>query len=211
MTNPDYTAILLIVDRSGSMQMIQADAEGAIASFVADQAKVPGKCTIRLVDFDTEYRVVYPSTPVADVPPYTLTPRGMTALLDAVGKGITEFGEELTALPDDQRPGKVIVVVQTDGEENSSREWTNDQVKSLIKQQEEGYAWTFLYLGANQDAISVGGRMGFNPGQSMTYDVHATRGATFAASNLVTRTRTGAGPATYTSDERAAAMGSTSA
>src|SRR5690348_6532735 len=89
VTNPDLTTIALLVDRSGSMQSVKDDAEGAIAAFIEAQRAVPGRCEVRLSDFDTEYRDVYPLTPIADVPAYTLQPRGGTALLDAIGRLVT--------------------------------------------------------------------------------------------------------------------------
>jgi len=75
----------------------------------------------------------------------------------------------LAALPEPQRPGSVIVGIVTDGMENASREWTHPAIKALITQQTEQYDWTFLYMGANQDAIEVGMSMGVDAGLSMTY------------------------------------------
>lgn len=169
MTNPDYTAICLLVDRSGSMSAIKEDAEGGINTFVQAQTEVDGKCTIRLVQFDTEYDVVYESTPVANVKPYILEPRGMTALLDAWGKAITEFGEELAALSEDERPDMVIFAVVTDGHENSSREWTRQQVFDLVTKQTNEWNWQFLFLAANQDAVAEGAKYGVAKGNAMTY------------------------------------------
>ncbi len=193
MTDPDFTAIAFLVDRSGSMNTIRTDAEGAIAAFIDAQQNVPGKCTIRLSDFDTEYRTVYPSTPISAAPPYRLEPRGATALLDAIGRLTIEFGDELAAMPDDQRPAKVIVVVQTDGLENSSQEWSLSKVNELISHQRDTYSWDFVYLGANQDAISVGSSMGFAQQSSLTYAASASGAANVgaAAAAYVTRYRGG--------------------
>jgi hypothetical protein len=193
MTNSDFTAIAFLVDRSGSMNAIRSDAEGAIAAFIDAQQKVPGRCTIRLSDFDTEYRTVYPSTPIDEAPPYTLEPRGATALLDAIGRMTIEFGDELAAMAEHERPGKVIMVVQTDGLENSSHEWSLTKINALIRQQREQYSWDFVYLGANQDAISVGSSMGFARDSSITYAASASGAANVgaAAAAYVTRSRSG--------------------
>ena len=207
MTNPDFTAIALLVDRSGSMQSIRGDAEGAIAAFIEAQRQVEGRCTIRLSDFDVEYRTVYPSTPIDAAPAYVLRPRGSTALLDGIGRLTVEFGDELSAMPEDERPGKVIVVVQTDGLENSSTEWTVEKINSLITEQREKYAWDYVYLGANQDAIQVGAQMGFAAGSSITYSASA-RGAVnvgAAAAAYVSRSRAGA-PAGFSDAERSSAQ-----
>ncbi|QIS08394.1 vWA domain-containing protein [Nocardia arthritidis] len=169
MTNPDQTLIAILLDRSGSMQEIKSDTEGGFAAYIEQQRGEPKTIAVTLAQFDTEYELVYANRPIADVPPLNLQPRGMTALYDAVGKLITDVGAELAGRPEHERPGTVIVVVLTDGHENSSREWTHEAVRKLIEQQERDYNWTFLFLGANMDAVAIGSRMGFAPGQSITY------------------------------------------
>ena len=101
--------------------------------------------------------------PVADVPPLNLQPRGSTALLDAMGRLITDTGRKLVALSENERPGNVIVAIMTDGMENASREWTHPAIKSLVEQQTKDYGWQFLYMGADQDAIEVGGLSAWPP------------------------------------------------
>lgn len=169
MTNPDLTLIAVLLDRSGSMQSIKTDTEGGFAAFLEQQRDVPKTIEVTLAQFDTEYECLYANKPLAEVPPLQLQPRGMTALYDAVGKLVTDIGSELSKRPEDQRPGTVIVVVLTDGHENSSREWSHAAVKSLIVQQREVYSWEFLFLGANMDAVEIGTGMGFDPGSSITY------------------------------------------
>lgn len=206
MTNSDYTAIALLLDRSGSMIKIREDAEGGIRSFIDEQRKAPGKCTLRVSSFDYTSEVVYPSTPIADAPYPKLLPRGGTALLDAWGALIVAFGEELEALPEEERPGNVVFVVVTDGEENSSREWDRQQVFDLVTKQQNDYGWIFHFLAANQDAIAVG--RGYGVSANTTADFNTTSkgvGSTYsAASASILRTRTGK-DASYTSEERAAA------
>ena len=208
MTNPDLTAIALLVDRSGSMHTVKDDAEGAIAAFIEAQRAVPGRCMVRLADFDDKYRDVYPMTPLADVPPYTLEPRGSTALLDAIGRLVTGLGEELAAMPEPERPGKVIVVVQTDGKENQSQEWTHDGIKSLITQQRKKFAWDFVFLGAGPDAIQTAESYGFLAGSSIAYTASGagTQSVVAAAANYVARSRSSSAPASFTDQERDSAV-----
>src|SRR5690554_4436811 len=92
----------------------------------------------------------------------------------------TETGQWLAALPEDQRPGLVIVGIMTDGMENSSREWTHAGIKALIEEQERTYNWVFHYLGANQDAIEVGAGLGVRADAALTY-APAESGAAMAA------------------------------
>ncbi|MFI1914471.1 VWA domain-containing protein [Nocardia sp. NPDC020380] len=169
MTNSDRTLIAVLLDRSGSMQSIKSDTEGGFAAYMEQQREVPKQIEVTLAQFDTEYQLVYANRRLTEVPPLNLQPRGMTALYDAVGRLVTDIGAELAARAEADRPGTVIVVVLTDGHENSSAEWTHEAVKALITQQQEVYKWNFLFLGANMDAVTIGTRMGFAPGDSITY------------------------------------------
>jgi uncharacterized protein YegL len=189
MTRSDLTHIYFLLDRSGSMQSIKSDTEGGFAAFVEEQRKEPGDCRVTLARFDHEYDVVYSRIPVSDVPPLDLQPRGRTALLDAMGRLVTDAGAELGALPDDERPGTVIVAVMTDGHENASREWTHSAIKSLVEQQTSVYAWQFLYMGADQDAIEVGTSLGVAAGSAVTYSRGRSRDVLASASRKVSRLR----------------------
>ncbi len=202
MTDSNYTAIAIVADRSGSMSSIKADAEGGINNFVEEQAVLPGKCTVRIDEFDSQFNSFIKSTDVNRVPEYKLVPRGSTALLDAMGRTIVEFGEELAALPEDERPANVIVVVVTDGEENSSKEWTADRVKELIKQQEEQWNWKFVFLAANQDAIATGAKYGFAKGSSLTYSPDKIGTAYSTASAAVSHTRSGGAWKGFSQEDR---------
>jgi hypothetical protein len=183
MTRADLTHLYFLLDRSGSMQSIKADTEGGFAAFIDEQRRTPGECRVTLAQFDNQYDVVYSSVPLADVPPLALEPRGSTALLDAMGRLVTSAGAELAALPDDERPGTVIVAIMTDGYENASHEWTHPAIKALVEQQTSAYAWQFLYMGADQDAIEVGTSIGVSADASVTYG----RGKTTAAMAMNSR------------------------
>lgn len=209
MTDPNYTAICLVVDRSGSMRSVRSDAEGAINAFLDDQRKAEGKRTVRLVTFDQDYDLICPSTDVRLIQPFALRPRGTTALLDAMGRGITEFGEELAALPEEQRPGTVIFAIMTDGYENSSKDWTLAQVRAAVEHQRAEFAWNVLYLGANQDAIQEGAKFGVDAGSSLTYSASGAglRGTRSALDSYVAVAASGVF-ATFSDEDRERAMGS---
>ena len=169
MTDPTYTDITMVLDRSGSMQSIKDDTIGGFDAFISEQRRLPGRCTVSLVQFDNVYEEVYTGRDLADVPSLTLVPRGSTAMLDAIGRAVNATGARLAAMPEDRRPGTVIVGIMTDGLENASREFTYPMVKALIEQQEQVYGWTFMYMGANQDAIEVGASLGVARDRSLTY------------------------------------------
>jgi hypothetical protein len=193
MTNDSITEILVLTDRSGSMDSIAADMEGGLRQFIIDQQEVGGECYLSLAQFDHEYEMVHLGVPIAQVPDYHLVPRGSTALLDAIGRATTELGERLAGMPEDDRPGHVVVLIITDGYENSSRDWNLDRVKARIQEQTDSYSWTFMYLGANQDAIQAGAGIGVQGSHSLTYNASAAgaKGVFAAASAATTRSRGG--------------------
>ena len=209
MTNPNATLIAALLDRSGSMETSKHATEDGWRELINEQRLLPGQCQVTLAQFDTVYEVLYSATPVADVPEFVVEPRGRTALLDATGKFITEIGEQLSALPEDQRPGHVICLIMTDGMENASHEWSWDAVQKLTKRQQHQWNWKFIFIGANMDAIEVGGRMGFARGDSITYDDSdyvSTVGVMRSAREMVRRSRGGVNSA-FSNEDRQAAMG----
>lgn len=169
MTDQNLSHIYFLLDRSGSMSSIRTETIAGFDAFIAVQRKVTGKCSVTLAQFDDHFEEVYVDRDVHDVPTLDLSPRGSTALLDALGRLIATAGERLAALPEDERPGSVVVGVMTDGYENASREWSHERIKALIEQQTRDYHWEFLYLGADQDAIEEGSKMGFAATKSMSY------------------------------------------
>lgn len=205
MTDPNYTHLAILVDRSGSMSAIASAAEEALRSMLTEQIALPGKLTVTLAQFDTEYEVVLDRVDgldVSDALDWSLQPRGMTALHDAMGKLIFVTGAELANLPEEERPGKVIVVIVTDGLENSSREWSGPAVKELVERQTEKFAWQFLYIGANQDAVAVGSALGVT--NNMTYK-GSKRGvaAAYATASASVSAFRGGGAATTVLPEQA--------
>lgn len=165
----DRTDITLIVDRSGSMEQMRTDAEGGVNAFVRRQVAEPGEAVVTLVQFDTEYEFLHKGVPAAAVGEYTLVPRGGTALLDALGRAIDETGARLAALPEAERPGLVVFVIVTDGEENSSREYTRAAVRERIQHQQEVYRWQFTFLGASPEAFAEAGSLGIHAGGAAAF------------------------------------------
>jgi hypothetical protein len=151
------------------MTSIRSETIAGFDAFIAEQRKIPAACKISLSQFDDQFDVVYADRDVADVPTLDLTPRGSTVLLDALGRLIVTAGERLAALPEKRRPGSLVVGVMTDAYEDASRDWTHERIKALIEQQTRDYHWEFLYLGADQDAIEEGSKMGFAAAKSVTY------------------------------------------
>ena len=94
---------------------------------------------------------------------------GSTALLDAIGKTIHKIGTAQKNTAEDYRAEKVMFVIITDGEENSSRQYSSTQVKKMIQRQKERYGWEFIFLGANIDAVETAGRFGIDADRAVDY------------------------------------------
>ncbi len=154
---------VFILDRSGSMETCRDDTIGGFNAFLREQKALGG--TLTLIQFDHEYLVSYANKPIQVVEPLshdTFVPRGSTALLDTIGKTIKNTSSNAPT-----------VVILTDGHENSSHEYTKAHVKDLIEQKIKD-GWTFVYLGANQDAFAEAGSIGIAPSATMNYDVRYT-------------------------------------
>lgn len=105
-----------------------------------------------------------------------------TPLLDAIGHALVQTGKILEAMPEEERPEKVIFVILTDGEENSSENYNHLQVTNMIKHQQDKYNWDFMFLGANQDAIKAGNSYGITRGRSMSLSATAaSMGSSYSA------------------------------
>lgn len=167
----EETEIVVVLDRSGSMGMIDKSTVEGFNKFLTEQQNAKGKAFITLVQFDDRYEMNYKSVPVKDAKSLilgeTFVPRGSTALLDAIGKTI----EELKTDRD------VVFVIITDGEENASQTYKQEAIHKMIRTQTDKEGWKFLFLGAGQDAIKTGGNIGISHANSMTYSANATSNA----------------------------------
>lgn len=193
MTDKNYSHIALVLDRSGSMAAIDKDMNGGLKTFLEEQLKQPGTFTVDVTLFDTIVEKPYDYAAVADIKWPLIVPRGGTALYDAVGSTIVSLGDKLKALPEERRPENVIVVIVTDGHENSSTEWDGAKVAELVKQQESEWNWNFVFLGANIDAFKAGTGFGVKGANTLGYLANAAGVASglAAASTYVSVTRSG--------------------
>jgi hypothetical protein len=163
--NANLTEIAYILDRSGSMETMQEPAVAAFNAFVKAQLDVLGEARFALIQWDDAYEVPIAACPIREVRELTAatyTPRGMTALLDAIGRTIKDIDRRRSALPDPEKPGKVILAIFTDREENASREYTLKPISDLIRLYRDEKGWEFLLLAGNQDAIASAGAMGMS-------------------------------------------------
>jgi uncharacterized protein YegL len=185
----DLADITLVVDRSGSMQDIRADAEGGIRAFIEKQAKEPGEVLLTIVQFDTEYEFLCKGVPISQAPTFELVPRGGTALLDAIGRAMIETGRRLEAMAEEDRPGLVIFVVMTDGHENSSWRFSKAKINEMTQLQQTKYGWHFTFLAADQDSFTEAQKMGIGPDGAADFSRGNVAAAYRSASAKVSRMR----------------------
>ncbi len=175
----DHTAateIAFILDRSGSMSPLTEAAISGFNEFLKDQQKAEGIARMTLVLFDNEYLVPADNIPVGEIVELdttTFVARGSTALLDAVGRTIEGFDKRIKALPEGGRPAAVVFAIFTDGEENSSLDYTWKDIARLIRDRQEQDGWQFLFLAANQDAIATAAQMNIGAHNAATSDYSA--------------------------------------
>jgi len=163
MTNKDLTEMVFILDRSGSMSPVIDESIEGFNSMVEKQKLEPGRANVSLAIFDNEYNLIYDGENINNIDKLnnsTFFARGLTALLDAVGKTINTVGQRLSSINEEYRPSKVIVAIMTDGLENSSREFSRDKIKEMVETQTDKFKWEFIFLGANMDAIGEGNAIG---------------------------------------------------
>lgn len=120
------------------------------------QKKVDGECRFTTVLFDNNYTLLYDRIDIRAVSPMANKEYyvgGSTALLDAIGTTTNKLVSVQRNTAENYRADKVMFVIITDGEENSSREYSADKVRSMIEHEKKKYGWEFIFLGANIDAM----------------------------------------------------------
>jgi uncharacterized protein YegL len=188
----DYTAIALIVDRSGSMSSVVDDTIGGVNSFVNKQREVEGDCSVTLVQFDDRIETIHDFVDIKQVPELTSEvyfARGWTALYDAIGMTSKTLGERLASMPEEERPAKVIVAVITDGQENHSTEYTKETIKAMITEQETKYNWDFNFISADLESYNDASNLGFSTGKTAFYSTASTSNTFDAMASKYTRVR----------------------
>lgn len=169
----NFTSINVIIDASGSMRHLTLDTIGSFNSFLKDQKAFPGEAAFTLCTFNTKYTLVHDFVKINNVPDLdatTYVTHGGTALWDAMGTTIEEVGRKLSVMPESERPSKVIFLIITDGEENSSVRFREPaQIKAMVEHQKDVYSWEFVFMGANIDAIAAGTNLGISMQNTLNY------------------------------------------
>ena len=168
--------IVFILDRSGSMAGLEQDTIGGFTGLIEKQKQEASSARVSLILFDDRTEVILDRVPIEDIGSLSEEEyyvRGSTALWDAVGRSVLHIARVHQKMKAENRPEKTLFIITTDGMENSSVEYSLDQVKQLIERQKERDHWEFLFLGANIDAVQTAGSMGI--GASRAVNFHADK------------------------------------
>jgi hypothetical protein len=183
------TLVAFLLDRTGSMMPIKDDVIGSFNQFIRSQKDVPGGCRFILTLFDSQSIDTFDYSTIEKVPEFTgetYIPRASTPLYDAIGKTITAVDEL------DVHVDRILFVIQTDGYENASHHYNKDSIKRLIEEhQGEEYGWDFVFLGADIDAMAVGGSIGVPLANVVSYDSAMTSATMDSMSESVSSYRKG--------------------
>jgi len=209
----DLTLIVAVIDASGSMEKIKGGIIDGFNEFIHAQKKLPGEVIFSMIQFDSgwnyntygtaaenlRYKEIYDFRNLKEVEPLTdssYTPWGGTPLIAAMTTAIDSIGAKLAAIPEKDRPSKVVFVTMTDGQENSSdkHKFSKEQLAQKTTHQQNKYNWKFIYLGANQDSFAEAGGIGFLAKATRNYEANyaGTVGAVMAASASLCSYRSGA-------------------
>jgi uncharacterized protein YegL len=166
-SNETPLCIEFVLDETGSMSRISAQTVAGFNDFLSEQRKLPGECRMSLIKFSgNDLRIPYQDLELNYVPDMnanTFCANGGTNLYDAIGHRASDLDKRLakwTSLP------RVLFVVMTDGQDNTSRMHNHMSIRSIVEKHPE---WTFVYLGADQNALHIGNEMGFPDGNIKSF------------------------------------------
>ena len=168
----NITELVFILDRSGSMAGLESDTIGGFNSMIEKQRAQGGECYVSTILFDNTSEVLHDRMKLADVPKMTERDyfvRGCTALIDAIGCAIRHIASiHKYARPEDV-PEHTMFVITTDGYENASHIYSADEVRKMVKKEQEKFGWEFLFIGANIDAVETAKHYGFREDRAVNY------------------------------------------
>jgi len=190
------TELIFILDRSGSMGGLESDTIGGFNATISDQKKIDGETRVTTILFDNFFEVLHDRINLQDIAPLTdkdYFVRGSTALYDAVALGIRKIANVQKQTMPEGRADKVIMVITTDGYENSSRETNAAMLHKMIDDCKKD-GWEFLFLGADIDAQAAAGAIGIESHRASNYvkDAQGVRVQYDSLNHAISAMRSGA-------------------
>ena len=168
----NLTELVFILDRSGSMFGLEEDTVGGFNAMLDRQRGEEGEALVSTVLFSSGSEVIHDRVDIRSIAPMTrkqYAVGGSTALLDAIGDAVHHIGNVHKYAREEDRPGRTLFVIMTDGMENASRRYTAARVREMIEHRKADCGWEFLFLGANIDAVETAARMGIGADRTANY------------------------------------------
>ena len=172
----NLTELVFILDMSGSMEALTADTVGGFNSVLKEQAAKDGEVLVTTYLFNNDSKMIHDRVPVREVAPMTerdYRASGCTALIDTIGRAIRHIaGIHRYARPEDV-PAHTIFIITTDGLENASHRFHADEVRRMVRHEQEKYGWEFVFLAANIDAVETAQHYGVDASRAVNYKADA--------------------------------------
>lgn len=165
--------IVCVMDRSSSMAGVINESVDALNNFIKQQAAIPGKVRLTIVDFADKAECVLDRLKLHKDPAFQIDDKsvsGMTALYDAIGQGINRVDSK----------DNVIMLIQTDGGENSSKDFKSEEIKNLISDKQKK-GWEFVFIGAGIDAYAASNVIGISKDNTVNVKRTAEGMATYSS------------------------------
>jgi hypothetical protein len=169
----NLTLLVLVVDKSGSMDKIKQGAIDGFNNFIKAQREMKGKAIATVCLFDDTYEFLADSISLKNIKLLSnenYHPNGSTALNDTLGMMIDKIGQQMVSTSEKDRPSKVIFCIVSDGEENASTKYTSTQVKLLVEQRKEQFGWEFVFIGTNQDITKTAKTYSFDTKSTFSFN-----------------------------------------
>lgn len=183
---------LIILDESGSMSSIHRESVNGLnetLQTIQSAQKTHGELQehlVTLVFFNSNgIRTILENRPIEEVKLLKMEdfcPNACTPLFDAMGSSLSKLRYQL----DKETKHQVLVTIITDGEENSSREYSGKMIKNMVGELKE-LGWVFAYIGANQDVDKVAESMNIKNRMSFEASAEGSR----SMSQRLSRSRSG--------------------
>ncbi len=182
----NLTELVFILDMSGSMECLTDDTVGGFNSILREQAEKDGEVLVTTYLFNGRSHMLHDRLPIADVAPMSrkdYRASGCTALVDALGEAIRHITGIHRYARSEDIPAHTLFVITTDGMENASCHYTSEEVRGMIRHEEEKYGWEFVFLAANIDAVETAARYGISRERAVDY-VHDRIGTDVAYQSI---------------------------
>ena len=176
--------VCFVIDESGSMWSSASDVTGGFARMIKEQKELKeGGCLVSLFKFNHDVHEIYIGKDVNEIDGehFVYEPGGSTAMNDGICTAIDKVGKWLSDMDENERPEKNLIVIMTDGYENSSKEFTLEQVREKIQHQTEKYNWSFTYMGTDvSDSSYTNSIMGGISGCTWAYNTRDNYDANYS-------------------------------